>query len=74
MGYFNSNMAREVRRLVHWREKIWSRRYQAIPISSEEAAQIDRLRYVLSHGCKEGLVAGANEVPSEPLKRAPRLP
>jgi hypothetical protein len=29
---------------------------QAIPISEEEEAQVERLRYVLAHGCKEGLV------------------
>jgi hypothetical protein len=63
MRYLNSNLAREVGRLVHWKEKIWGRRYQSIPVSSEEAAQIDRLRYVLSHGCKEGLVASPREWP-----------
>jgi REP element-mobilizing transposase RayT len=63
MGYLNSNLAREVGRLVHWKEKVWGRRYQSIPVSSEEAAQIDRLRYVLSHGCKEGLVANPSEWP-----------
>src|SRR5262249_51371648 len=56
MGHFNSNLAREAGRLVRWREKFWGRRYQAIPISDEEAAQVERLRYVLAHGCKEGLV------------------
>jgi hypothetical protein len=39
------------------RDKIWSQRYQAILVSAEEAAQIGRLKYVLSHGPKEGLVA-----------------
>jgi len=33
MGYVNSNLAWEVGRLAKWREKIWSRRYQAIPVS-----------------------------------------
>jgi len=56
MNYFNSNLAREAGRLFKWREKFWGRRYQAIVVSEEEAAQIDRLRYILSHGCKEGLV------------------
>jgi len=56
MGYLNSNLARELGRLVDWRDKIWARRYQAIVISNEEAAQVERLRYVLAHGVKEGLV------------------
>ena len=54
--HFNSNLAREAGRLYGWREKFWGRRFQAIPISEEEAAQLERLRYVLAHGCKEGLV------------------
>jgi REP element-mobilizing transposase RayT len=39
MGHFNSNLAREAGRLIHWREKFWGRRYQAIPVSEEEAAR-----------------------------------
>jgi hypothetical protein len=30
MGYFASNLAREIARLTGWTEKIWARRYQAI--------------------------------------------
>ncbi|HKI02432.1 MAG TPA: transposase [Thermoanaerobaculia bacterium] len=56
MGYVNSNLAREAGRLVQWREKFWSRRYRAIVISDEEGAQIERMKYVLSNGAKEGLV------------------
>jgi REP element-mobilizing transposase RayT len=70
MGYLNSNLAREVGRLVRWKEKIWGRRYQSIPVSSEEAAQMDRLRYILSHGCKEGLVASPREWPGLHCVRA----
>jgi len=56
MRYVNSNLARKIGRFVGWREKFWSRRYQAIVISNEAAAQIERLRYGLAHGVKEGLV------------------
>jgi REP element-mobilizing transposase RayT len=63
MNYLNSNLAREAGRLHRWREKFWGRRYQAIVVSNEDAAQIGRLRYILSHGCKEGLVARPNEWP-----------
>jgi hypothetical protein len=63
MGYFNSGLAREAGRLVKWREKFWSRRYRAIVISGEPAAQRERLKYVLSHGAKEGLVADPREWP-----------
>ncbi|MEO8277871.1 MAG: transposase [Thermoanaerobaculia bacterium] len=63
MGYLNSNLAREIGRLVHWREAFWSSRYHAILVSEEEGAQIDRLRYLLSHGCKENLVLHPQEWP-----------
>jgi hypothetical protein len=32
MGYFQTNVAREVGRLRKWRDKIWSRRYEAIVV------------------------------------------
>ena len=63
MHYVNSNLARKVGRLVGWRDKIWARRYQAIVISSEEAAQVERFRYVLAHGIKEGLVERVTDWP-----------
>lgn len=63
MNYLNSNLAREAGRLSGWTERFWGRRYQAIVISQEEAAQIGRLRYLLSHGCKEGLVARPQDWP-----------
>ncbi len=56
VGYFQSKLAREIARLTNWRETIWGRRYSAIPVSEEAAAQIGRLDYILSQGVKEGLV------------------
>ena len=63
MCYVCSKLAREVGRLTGWREKIFSRRYQAILVSEEEAAQVDRLSYLLSHGAKENLVARPQDWP-----------
>jgi REP-associated tyrosine transposase len=63
MGYFLSKLAREVSRLTGWRDKVFARRYQAIPISDEEAAQVDRLLYILAHGCKENLVERPQDWP-----------
>jgi hypothetical protein len=70
MAYVNSNLAREVSRLHRWPEKIWSRRYQGIVISHEEAAQIARLRYLLANGCKEGLVARPQDWPGVHVAKA----
>jgi hypothetical protein len=54
---------RQAGRLVDWREKFWSRRYRTIVVSGEEGAQRERLKYVLSHGAKEGLVGDPREWP-----------
>ncbi|HEX9941733.1 MAG TPA: transposase, partial [Thermoanaerobaculia bacterium] len=63
VGYLNSNLAREVSRLTGWSGKIWERRYQAILVSNEEEAQVERFRYVLSHGVKENLVERLQDWP-----------
>ena len=47
----------------NWPDGIWADRYRSIPISDEPAAQVDRLRYVLAQGVKEGLVAKVDEWP-----------
>ncbi len=61
--YLNSNLARELGRLHGFREKVWGRRYQAIPVSDEPEAQIARAHYLLSHGCKEGFVLTPGDWP-----------
>lgn len=63
MGYVNGNLAKEVGRLHHWKEKVWSRRYRAIVVSDEPEAQVARLRYLLEQGCKEGLVRSPRHWP-----------
>jgi hypothetical protein len=63
MEYFLSKLAREVGRLYAWREKVWGRRYRAIPISEEPEAQVERLRYLLENGTKERLVAHPRDWP-----------
>jgi REP element-mobilizing transposase RayT len=63
MGYLNSNLGREIGRLRQWPDKVFSRRYQATLVSDEEAAQVERLKYILSHGCKEDLVERPGDWP-----------
>lgn len=63
MNYLNSNLAREVGRTVRWRERFWGRRYQAIVVSEESAAQVSRLVYLLQQGTKEGLVRRPSDWP-----------
>jgi REP element-mobilizing transposase RayT len=63
MNYLNSNLARELGRVVDWRERFWGRRYQAVLVDHDEAAQLDRLVYLLRQGTKEGLVRSPREWP-----------
>lgn len=70
MNFVNGNLAREAGRLYGWRDRFWSRRYQATLVSQEPQAQIDRLRYILAHGSKEGLVTKPGEWPGVQCARA----
>ena len=70
VGYFESKLAKEIGRSTGWRDKVWARRYQHIPISNEAAAQVARLRYILSNGVKEHLVAHPCDWPGATSARA----
>lgn len=61
MEYVNGNLPGEAKRLVGWKGAFWADRYHMVPISPEPQAQLDRLRYVLSHSVKENLVAHVSE-------------
>lgn len=63
MNFVNGNLAREAGRLHAWKAKFWARRYRAIVVSDEERAQVARLRYLISQGCKEGLVKSPRDWP-----------
>ncbi|MBS2026027.1 MAG: transposase [Deltaproteobacteria bacterium] len=62
MQRLQSNIAVKVGRLVGWRGRFFARRYSSEPVV-DEGAQVERLRYVLSHGVKEGLVSTVREWP-----------
>jgi hypothetical protein len=57
MHHLGCNLSKEVGgRIRKWRGAFWERRYDAIVVSDEPEAQWRRLKYLLGHGCKEGLV------------------
>jgi len=62
MAYFNGNLAKEACRQYGWGGKLWSRRYTDIEVVDEEA-MVKRLRYVIAHGAKEGLVESPKDWP-----------
>jgi hypothetical protein len=63
MRYFNSKLAREVNRLTGWRGPVFDRRYEMTVVTDEDAAQIQRLKYVLSQSVKANLVERVNQWP-----------
>ena len=62
MQYLMVNISKKVGALIGWRGAFWERRYSAAPIL-DEAALLDRLRYVFAHGVKEGLVRCCRDWP-----------
>ena len=56
LRYVLGNIAREIGKLHSWRDKFWARRHRAIPILDDIALD-ERMRYLLGHSVKEGLVA-----------------
>ena len=63
MHYFMSNSARKIGAIQGWKGRLWARRYKPHIVSDEEQAQVARLKYLLSHGAKEGLVRSPTEWP-----------
>jgi putative transposase len=57
MEFFSGNLAKEVNRLRRRSGPVWHRRYQSTLITEEESVLLERMRYVLSQGIKEHLVA-----------------
>jgi hypothetical protein len=51
-----SALSREVNRLTNSRGPVFERRFEATPVTNEEKAQVERLKYVLANGVKEDLV------------------
>ena len=70
VGFFKGNVAKELGALHDWRENFWGRRYHSASISDYEEEQIARFLYLLSNGCKEGLVASPLDWPGVSTARA----
>ncbi len=58
-----SQIAKEVGLLLEWDQKFWGRRYDAIPVSDEEEAQVERLVYLCRQSVKENLTETVSEWP-----------
>ncbi|KAB2910053.1 MAG: hypothetical protein F9K40_03630 [Kofleriaceae bacterium] len=62
IGYVNGNVARRIGRLREWTGPFWAGRAKVIPVLDDESAE-GRLRYILAHGVKEGLVERPEDWP-----------
>ena len=63
MAYVNGNLSKEIGRLRGWSGPMWARRYKPILVSDEPEAQVARIDYLLSQGCKENLVGSPRHWP-----------
>lgn len=70
MELFESKLAREINRLYGWSGSLWDDRYHSMTVEADEETLAGRLRYVLSHGVKENLVARASDWPGAQCVRA----
>ncbi len=62
MQYFKGNLARKLRRAQKWRGKFWDHRYHAGPVL-DDAAALERLKYIFRNSIKENLVARVSHYP-----------
>jgi hypothetical protein len=63
VGYLKANIAKELGRLHGWKEKFWGRRYHSASLADSDQAVSARFMYVLSNGCKEGLIGSPCDWP-----------
>jgi REP element-mobilizing transposase RayT len=62
MQHLLTNISKKVGHLVNWKGRFWERRYSAEPVL-DEVALLGRVRYMVAHGPKEGLVRTCREWP-----------
>jgi hypothetical protein len=67
--YVNSNIAKAAQEVHNFKGSVWARRAETIVVV-DDGADLDRLRYVLAHGAKEGLVASPLDWPGVSSARA----
>ncbi|MGH9379660.1 MAG: transposase [Thermoanaerobaculia bacterium] len=72
MNHVLTNLSKEAGRRHGWRGPLFERRHQAILVTGEERAHVERLTYLLRHGAKEGLVARPEDWPGPQCARALR--
>ena len=62
MNHLKSCIARKLGKLIGWFDHFWGRRYRSIPITDEQEL-LNRFKYILANGCREGLVKKPEDWP-----------
>ena len=70
MCHLKTNISKEVGRIHDWEGSLFAGRYASIPLSDEPEIQVERLKYILSQGAKEGLVLSPRDWPGVHAARA----
>ena len=56
MRFFTRKVSVEVKKIRDWDGRVFPEPYAHIELAPEESVELQRLRYLLANGCKEGLV------------------
>ena len=56
MRFFTRKVSIEVKKIHDWADRVFPESYAHVELAQEESTELQRLRYVLANGCKEGLV------------------
>ena len=70
MAFFTRKVSIEAKRVHQWDDVVFPERYSHIELSQEAGVELQRLRYILSNGCKEGLVLSPLDWPGVSSARA----
>ena len=68
--HLNANLSKQVGRSYGWQGTVFPQRYHAVELSGEPEIERARLKYVLSNGVKEGLVASPLDWPGVSAAKA----
>ncbi|MEO1369468.1 MAG: hypothetical protein AAFX50_20000 [Acidobacteriota bacterium] len=68
--HLKTNLSKEIGRLHDWEGPLFAGRYRSVPLSDEPEIQLERLRYILGQGVKEGLVLSPKDWPGVHCARA----
>ena len=70
MRFFTRKVSIEVKKIHDWSDRVFPEPYVHIELAQEDVTELQRLRYILANGCKEGLVLSPLDWPGASSARA----